>query len=98
VELLHLWGLPEPVVKAVAERDLEHEPSSSGMGVATAVRAAHLLIQDTGSRDRSDGSHEEELAALLTHPQLVARDADWRNLADEASVRAEQWSLLETAV
>jgi HD-like signal output (HDOD) protein len=96
VELLHLWGLPEPIINAVAERDLEHEPSSSGMGVATALRAAHLLIQQTESRDHSDGAHDEELAALLTHPQLVARGVDWRSAADEMSTSAEQWSFLET--
>jgi hypothetical protein len=56
-----------------------------------AVRVAHLLIQGTGSRDPSDGTHEEELAALLSHPQLSVHTTDWRNAADAASLHAQRW-------
>jgi CheY-like chemotaxis protein len=91
VELLHLWGLPAPVIHAVAERDQPHEPVPSGLGVSGAVRAAHLLIQLTESRDPSDGTHDDELAALLTHPQLSIHTTDWRSEAEAASLRAERW-------
>jgi CheY-like chemotaxis protein len=90
VELLHLWGLPAPIVTAVAERDRRWEPSPAGLGVTGAVRAAHLLVQGTGSRDPSAGTDPEELAELLAHPQLAARDTDWPALAAAASDRAER--------
>jgi CheY-like chemotaxis protein/HD-like signal output (HDOD) protein len=91
VELLHLWGLPAPIINAVAERDELHQPTPSGLGISGAVRAAHLLIQHTESRDPSDETHDDELAALLTHPQLSIHTTDWRTAADAASRRAERW-------
>jgi hypothetical protein len=56
--------------------------------VAGAVRAAHLLLQETASRDPSDGTHEDELEALLAHPQLAIQPVDWRAAAAAASERA----------
>jgi HD-like signal output (HDOD) protein len=91
VELLHLWGLPGPIVAAVAERDHPHEVALSGLGVAGAVRAAHLLVQQTEARDPSSGTHEDELALLLAHPQVMARSTDWARAAEEASERATRW-------
>jgi len=91
VELLHLWGLPAPVVAAVAERDLPHEPAEAGLGVSGAVRVAHLLIQGTDAHDPSDGSHDDELKSLLGHPQMAARPCDWAAAADAASERARTW-------
>jgi hypothetical protein len=91
VELLHLWGLPPPIVTAVAQRDMVQSPEPSGLGVAAAVRTAHLLIQRTASACPTGGGHEDELAQLLAHPQLRARDVDWRRAADEASHHAESW-------
>jgi CheY-like chemotaxis protein len=89
VELLHLWGLPRPVVTAVAERDVPHRVAAAGLGVTGAVRAAHLLLQDTESRDPSVGSHADELALILAHPQLTAQPVDyWPGAAVEASERA----------
>ncbi|GAB7044782.1 MULTISPECIES: HDOD domain-containing protein [Catenuloplanes] len=90
VELLHLWGLPSPIVAAVAERDLPHEPAESGLGVPGALRTAHLLVQQTDSCDPADGQHEDELARLLSHPQLAARDTDWHRAAHAASARATE--------
>ncbi|NJC74267.1 HDOD domain-containing protein [Planosporangium thailandense] len=90
VELLHLWGLPYPIVAAVAERDLEHRPPSSGLGVTAAVRAAHLLIQQTEARQPGVDAHDDELAELLNHLQLTAQPTDWRRLADEAAAQAGQ--------
>ncbi|MDR7275321.1 response regulator [Catenuloplanes atrovinosus] len=88
VELLHLWGLPAPIVTAVAERDLPHEPAESGLGVTGALRTAHLLVQQTDARDPSAGRRDDELARLLAHPQLAVRDTDWRRAAQAASTRA----------
>lgn len=89
VELLHLWGLPSPIVTAVAERDLTHEVADSGLGVTGALRAAHLLVQQTDSRDPSVGEHDAELGRLLAHPQMAARGADWHQAAREACAKAE---------
>jgi HD-like signal output (HDOD) protein len=91
VELLHLWGLPYPIVTAVAERDLPQQPPDSGLGVTSAVRLAHLLIQQTDARDPRCGTHDDERAQLLEHPQVTAQPTDWRRAADEAAGRAEQW-------
>lgn len=90
VELLHLWGLPSPIVSAVAERDLVHRAADSGLGVTGAVRCAHLLIQQTGCKDPSDDTHDKELAALLAHPQLTSQGTDWFEAAGEASQRVGQ--------
>ena len=91
VELLTLWGLPAPIVTAVAERDATHRPSPAGLGISAALRTAHLLIQQTGSRDPRAGAHGDELAHLLSHPQLAAAPTDWGRAAEEASTRAGQW-------
>lgn len=91
VELLHLWGLPPPIVTAVAQRDVAQSAEPAGLGVAAAVRTAHLLIQATESACPAVGVHEEELARLLTHPQLQAQAVDWRRVADEASRQAGLW-------
>jgi HD-like signal output (HDOD) protein/ActR/RegA family two-component response regulator len=91
VELMHLWGLPAPVITAVAERDAPHEPAEAGLGVSGAVRVAHLLIQATAERDCADDSHEVELKALLAHPQMAARPTDWAAAADQATDHASAW-------
>jgi CheY-like chemotaxis protein/HD-like signal output (HDOD) protein len=92
VELLHLWGLPPPIITAVAQRDMTQSPEPSGLGVAAAVRTAHLLIQETESACPAAPGHEEELAQLLSHPQLQARGVEWRRAADEASSQAALWN------
>jgi CheY-like chemotaxis protein len=89
VELLHLWGVPPPVVAAVAQRDAPQRPDATGLGVAGSMRAAHLLIQRTGAADPHAGRHDAELASLLAHPQLQARPTDWPEAAEEAAWRAE---------
>jgi CheY-like chemotaxis protein/HD-like signal output (HDOD) protein len=91
VELLHLWGLPAPIITAVAQRDTPHAPDPTGLGVTAAVRTAHLLIQKTESACPG-GLEEDELAQLLGHPQLVAQALDWGAAAEEASGRAGLWN------
>jgi HD-like signal output (HDOD) protein len=91
VDLLHLWGLPAQVVGAVAERDAYHRASASGLGVVGAVRAAHLLLQDTEAGDPLVGAYHDELAELLAHPQLRAAGIEWRQAAELASTRAFRW-------
>jgi CheY-like chemotaxis protein len=91
VELLHLWGLHPPIVAAVAQRDTPQAPDPSGLGVAASVRTAHLLIQRTESACPGAGTGDEELAHLLSHPQLRAHAVDWHGAADEASRHAGQW-------
>jgi HD-like signal output (HDOD) protein/CheY-like chemotaxis protein len=88
VELLHLWGVPPPIVVAVAQRDTPQRPHASGLGVTAAVRTAHLLIEQAEAGTEYDGAHEEELALLLSHPQLKAQSIDWRRAADEACRQA----------
>jgi CheY-like chemotaxis protein len=88
VELLRLWGVPPPVVAAVAHRDTAQRPDPTGLGVTAAVRVAHLLLQETGAADPGSPAHPDELASLLAHPQLAVRGIDWRAAADEAAWRA----------
>jgi CheY-like chemotaxis protein/HD-like signal output (HDOD) protein len=90
VELLHLWGVPPPIVVAVAERDTPQRPLASGLGVAGAVRTAHLLIERAEAGSGYDGGHEEELALLLSHPQLKAQSVDWRQAAEDARRQADR--------
>jgi HD-like signal output (HDOD) protein/CheY-like chemotaxis protein len=92
VELLHLWGVPPPIVNAVARHDAPQSPELSGLGVAAAVRTAHLLIVEAESGSSPAGRHGEELAALLSHPQLAAQGVDWRRAADEATRQAGLWN------
>lgn len=84
-ELLHLWGLPRPIVVAVRERYLPREGHPYGLGVGGALRAAHLLLQETICADPHDGTYEEELADLLAHEQLASTDYDWRRWADQVA-------------
>ena len=90
VELLHLWGLPASIVTAVAQRDTPHLPDSTGLGVAGALRTAHLLVEHVESDPA--GAHADELARLLAHPQLMAQNVDWHRAAEEASRGAEVWN------
>jgi HD-like signal output (HDOD) protein/CheY-like chemotaxis protein len=92
LELLHLWGLPAPIVTAVAERDRHHQAAASGLGIAAVVRTAHLLLQQTDSCDPHDDTHDDELAELLSHPQLKAPGVDWSTAAERASARAGDWA------
>jgi DNA-binding NarL/FixJ family response regulator len=85
VELLHLWGVPPPIVVAVALRDTPQQPHASGLGVAAAVRTAHLLIEQTEAGGADGGVHKDELAVLLSHPQLKAQSIDWRRTAEDSS-------------
>lgn len=84
-ELLHLWGLPRPIVVAVRERYLPREGHPYGLGVGGALRTAHLLLQETICADPHDGTYEEELADLLAHEQLASTDYDWRRWADQVA-------------
>jgi len=88
VELLHLWGVPPPIVVAVAQRDTPQRPQASGLGVAAAVRAAHLLIEQAEAGSEDDGGHDDELALLLAHPQLKAQAVNWRQAAEDSCRRA----------
>jgi len=92
VELLHLWGIHPPIVAAVAHRDTPQSPDPSGLGVTASVRTAHLLVQRTESAFPDAGPATEELAELLSHPQLRARGVDWGRAAEEASRRAGEWA------
>lgn len=84
-ELLHLWGLPRPIVVAVRERYQPHEDHAYGLGVGGALRAAHLLLQETECADPYDDSHDHELDRLLSHEQLTATGQDWRQRADDVA-------------
>jgi len=88
VELMHLWGLPGPVVAAIADRDTPHKPAEAGLGVTGALRVAHLLIQATEPGGPPGDGHEEELRTLLSHPQMQTRSDDWAAAARLASERA----------
>jgi hypothetical protein len=89
VDLLHLWGLPAPVITAVAQRDRPQSPAASGLGVAAAVRTAHLLIRQTDPGHAETDAQAEELTQLLSHPQLGSQAVDWRRAAEDALRRAE---------
>jgi hypothetical protein len=88
VELLHLWGLPLPIITAVAQRDTPQQPGASGLGVAGAVRTAHLMVRQVEAGASGPDADDDELAALLAHPQMRAQSVDWRRAAEEACAQA----------
>lgn len=89
-DLLDLWGLPQPIVTAVAGQHDRHRDHGTGLGIGGALRAAHLLVQRTRSTDPTDTRADDELAHLLRHPQLRHRGLDWSRLAEDASASAQR--------
>lgn len=89
-ELLHLWGLPRPIVVAVRERYIAQEGYPYGLGVGGALRVAHLLLQQTDCADLHDGTHEDELERLLRHEQLTSTGQQWRLRAQQVATETVQ--------
>jgi HD-like signal output (HDOD) protein len=75
--LLNLWGLPYPIIEAVA---YHHDPSGvehSAFGMVGAVHVADALVEDLFHRSGESELDEEYLAGLGVAGSL----ATWRELA-----------------
>jgi HD-like signal output (HDOD) protein len=76
--LLGLWGLPVPVVEAIALHHCPIQTTSPAFGALTAVHAANVLEHESAANFQSSPEHELDdsyLAALgLTH-----RVDEWRH-------------------
>jgi putative nucleotidyltransferase with HDIG domain len=80
--LLGLWGLPYPVVEAVANH---HEPARvqhEGMDVLTAVHVANALVQELAP-DGEGLAHSPPHLAYLESIGLADRMPEWRAIAAE---------------
>ncbi len=76
--LLGLWGLPYPVVEAVAHHHVPTRVSQSRFDILSAVHVANLLVREQAERSPS-ALDEPYLAALGVGDRLPA----WRQLAAE---------------
>ena len=80
--LLDLWGLPMPIVEAVA---LHHEPGKTeelSFGPLTTVHVANALAQKTAAAETPPGSLDMEYLARL---KLADRLPAWREAAGNLS-------------
>lgn len=80
--LLGLWGLPPPVVEAIA---LHHTPSESSTEIfcpLTAVHVANCLIAERSAATTGDTAPAIDLAHL-TALGLTDRLPDWRDAVEE---------------
>jgi putative nucleotidyltransferase with HDIG domain len=78
--LMGLWGLPDPIVEAIA---YHHTPSTclaKDFGPLTAVHVASALEHEAHPADNHEGSHEIS-AEYLTGIRLADRLEDWRGLS-----------------
>jgi putative nucleotidyltransferase with HDIG domain len=84
--LLRLWGLPHPVVEAVA---FHHSPSTAGDPTWGAVGAVH--VADALLHEREEGEDVTLLDLDYLHAAGVApRLAEWRRMADELDLVSEE--------
>ena len=84
--LLGLWGLPDPIVEAVA---LHHTPQTCagpGLSVLTAVHVADVLEHESQSRDSQPGAGLLDLAYLETIGQIDRIDS-WRQMSREVAAK-----------
>ena len=85
--LLAIWGLPSPIIEAVA---LHHQPSaaaSKGFGPTVAVHAANVFAQKQLSAQPASGSAELD-QALLQSLGLGERTELWRRHCAEMETSA----------
>jgi HD-like signal output (HDOD) protein len=78
--LLGIWGLPDPIIEAVA---LHHTPNSTldyRFGPLTAVHAANGLNHENGEIKKSDSSSNLDLD-YLTQLHAIDRLSAWRELS-----------------
>lgn len=87
--LLGLWGLPDPVVEAVA---YHHAPSlalDQGFTPVTAVHAANVLDRDRSKQPVGENGSEVDLN-YLANLNLMERFAVWQEICWEALQIKEQ--------
>jgi putative nucleotidyltransferase with HDIG domain len=81
--LLGLWGLPVPVVEAIAFHHSPNDSQLSGFGPLTAVYAANRIVNII---DRTDGATPGEPDSYLAGLQLEPRFAEWSEAIRGASL------------
>ncbi len=82
--LLGLWGLPYPIVEAVANHHRPERVESSGFGVLSAVYVADRLIHEAASPRSGAQTTESDLDMAHLEKQGVAgRVPEWREMAQQ---------------
>jgi HD-like signal output (HDOD) protein len=87
--LLGLWGLPVPVVEAIAFHHSPHQSASPAFGALTAVHAANVFEHEhaTGSRPAADNELDGPYLAALG---LAHRVNAWRQTGQNARPKEAQ--------
>lgn len=80
--LLGLWGLPYPIIEAVANHHQPQKVPQRGFDVLAAVYLANLLVQET-TTPHPPGSQSIDPAYLESLGVTPTQLAEWRNLALE---------------
>jgi putative nucleotidyltransferase with HDIG domain len=80
--LLGLWGLPYPIIEAVANHHQPQRVPQCGFDVLAAVYLANLLVQETTAPNRP-GRQSPDPTYLESLGIVPAQLAEWRELALE---------------
>ena len=85
--LMSIWGLPFPLVRAVA---FHHSPADANENEFTSLTAVHAADALTSSQDPSPTNHDGELGEkYLASLGLTERVEVWRNIPKETAMAAE---------
>jgi HD-like signal output (HDOD) protein/CheY-like chemotaxis protein len=85
--LLGIWGLPTPIVEAVARHHERRDVKNDSFDVVDAVYIANLLVHEAEGSNDSANTHLDE--AYLASLGVAQHLTEWRSKAAEV-VRAEQ--------
>lgn len=83
--LLGLWGLPYPIVEAVASHHMPSRVDSKEFGILASTHIANALIHDELS-SIAGGSEQQSTSLDLAYVELIgveARLPEWRELAHQ---------------
>jgi HD-like signal output (HDOD) protein len=84
--LMSIWGLPLPLVHAVA---YHHKPCEAGEGKFSSLTAVHVADAIISEQDPSPLNHDAALdLSYLSHLGLSDKESVWRNLYNDAATKA----------
>lgn len=86
--LLGLWGLPDPIVEAVAFHHCPGKSYGDMFAPLTAVHVANVLIHEWHQEDTAGGVEELDLN-YLTQLGLAGRIPAWRDVAEKVLSRGD---------
>lgn len=90
--LLSLWGLPSPVVEAVAHHHHPRRVAQTGIDMVFVVYVANLLAHERDALANNSALPEFDME-LLEQTGAAARLDDWRKIADVADAKQTQLAI-----